>query len=30
MSDLQARFAQAQKDVKALGEKPDNDTLLKL
>jgi acyl-CoA-binding protein len=30
MSDLQARFAQAQQDVNALAERPDNDTMLKL
>jgi acyl-CoA-binding protein len=30
MSDLQARFAQAQRDVNALTERPDNNTLLKL
>ena len=30
MSDLQDRFAQAQKDVNALGERPDNDALLRL
>jgi len=30
MSDLQARFAQAQKDANALAERPDNDTMLKL
>ena len=30
MSDLQARFAQAQQDVNSLAERPDNDTLLKL
>jgi len=30
MADLQARFAQAQQDVNALAERPDNDTLLKL
>ena len=30
MSDLQARFAQAQKDVNALTTRPDNETLLKL
>ena len=30
MSDLQARFAQAQQDVSALAERPDNNTMLKL
>ena len=30
MSDLQARFAQAQQDVNRLVERPDNDTMLKL
>jgi acyl-CoA-binding protein len=30
MSTLQARFAQAQKDVNGLAERPDNDTMLKL
>ncbi len=30
MSDLQARFEQAAKDVQALPERPDNDTLLRL
>ena len=30
MSDLQARFAQAQQDVNGLAERPDNNTLLKL
>jgi diazepam-binding inhibitor (GABA receptor modulating acyl-CoA-binding protein) len=30
MSDLQARFAQAQQDVNALAERPDNNTMLKL
>ena len=30
MSDLQALFAQAQKDVNGLAERPDNDTLLKI
>jgi diazepam-binding inhibitor (GABA receptor modulating acyl-CoA-binding protein) len=30
MSDLQARFAQAQQDVNALAERPDNNTILKL
>lgn len=30
MSDLQSRFAQAQQDVNALPQRPDNDTLLKL
>ena len=30
VSDLQARFAQAQQDVNALPARPDNDTLLKL
>ncbi|HZQ94119.1 MAG TPA: acyl-CoA-binding protein [Candidatus Sulfotelmatobacter sp.] len=30
MSDLQAQFAQAQRDVTALTERPGNDTLLKL
>jgi acyl-CoA-binding protein len=30
MSDLQHRFAQAQKDVNDLPERPGNDTLLKL
>ena len=30
MSDLQARFEQAAKDVHALAERPDNDTLLRL
>jgi len=30
VSDLQDRFAQAQKDVNALAERPDNDALLKL
>lgn len=30
MSDLQARFAQAQQDVNGLAERPDNDTLLRL
>ncbi len=30
MSDLQALFVQAQKDVNALSARPDNDTLLKL
>jgi acyl-CoA-binding protein len=30
VSDLQARFAQAQQDVSALAERPDNNTMLKL
>ena len=30
MSDLQAQFEQAAKDVHALAERPDNDTLLRL
>lgn len=30
MSDLDARFAQAQADAKQLPERPDNDTMLKL
>ena len=30
MSDLQARFEQAARDVQALAERPDNDTLLRL
>ena len=30
MSDLKARFEQAAKDVMALSERPDNDTLLRL
>ena len=30
MSDLQARFTQAQEDANALAERPDNNTLLKL
>jgi len=30
MSDLQAQFIQAQKDVNVLSARPDNDTLLKL
>ncbi len=30
MSDLQARFAQAQQDANGLVERPDNDTMLKL
>jgi diazepam-binding inhibitor (GABA receptor modulating acyl-CoA-binding protein) len=30
VADLQARFAQAQLDVNALAERPDNNTLLKL
>ena len=30
MPDLQTRFAQAQKDVNDLPDRPDNDTLLKL
>lgn len=30
MSDLQSRFAQAQRDVNGLAKRPDNDTLLKL
>lgn len=30
MSDLQARFVQAQEDVNGLAERPDNNTLLKL
>ena len=30
MSDLAQRFEQAQKDVQALPERPDNDTLLQL
>ncbi len=30
MSDLQALFARAQKDVNGLAERPDNDTLLKI
>lgn len=30
MSDLQARFAQAQQDVNGLAERPDNNTMLKL
>lgn len=30
MSDLNAKFEQAGKDVQALSKKPDNDTLLKL
>lgn len=30
MSDLQARFAQAQQDVNSLTERPGNDTMLKL
>lgn len=30
MSDLDTRFKQAADDVQSLGERPDNDTLLKL
>jgi len=30
MSDLQARFAQAQQDANVLAERPDNNTMLKL
>ncbi len=30
MSDLQARFAQAQQDANGLVERPENDTMLKL
>jgi acyl-CoA-binding protein len=30
MSDLQSAFEQAAKDVQALSERPDNDTLLRL
>lgn len=30
MTDLQRAFEQAAEDVKALGQRPDNDTLLKL
>jgi len=30
MSDLPAQFAQAQQDVNALAERPDNNTMLKL
>ena len=30
MSDLKARFEQATKDIQALPERPDNDTLLRL
>lgn len=30
MSDLTAAFEQAQKDIKGLAERPDNDTLLRL
>ena len=30
MSDLQKRFEQATKDIQALPERPDNDTLLRL
>ena len=30
MSDLKAKFEQAAKDVHALSERPDNDTLLRL
>lgn len=30
MSDLDARFNQAAEDAQSLGERPDNDTLLKL
>jgi acyl-CoA-binding protein len=30
MADLKAKFEQATKDIKALKEKPDNETLLKL
>jgi acyl-CoA-binding protein len=30
MSDLRARFEQATKDIQSLGERPDNDTLLRL
>lgn len=30
MSDLNARFEQAAKDVQSLSERPDNDTLLRL
>lgn len=30
MSDLKARFEQAAKDVMALSDRPDNDTLLRL
>ena len=30
MSDLQARFEQAARDVQGLPERPDNDTLLRL
>lgn len=30
MSDLQARFEQAARDVQTLPERPDNDTLLRL
>jgi acyl-CoA-binding protein len=30
MSDLKARFEQATKDIQALSERPDNETLLRL
>lgn len=30
MSDLKSAFEQAQKDIKGLAERPDNDTLLRL
>lgn len=30
MSDLETRFAQAQKDANALSQRPDNNTMLKL
>jgi acyl-CoA-binding protein len=30
MSDLKSKFEQAAKDIMALGERPDNDTLLRL
>ncbi len=30
MTDLQARFEQASKDIQSLPERPDNDTLLRL
>ena len=30
MSDLQSRFEQATRDIQALPERPDNDTLLRL
>lgn len=30
MADLQSKFEQAKQDVQGLGERPDNDTLLRL